>query len=302
MIKEFKDNERVVFLGDSITHLNYSINYIYKYYSKHLKAKKVRFYNAGIAGARLSTGFRFYDEDFKKFNPDTVVMMYGMNDSERYLCACKDENEKRKGLNKAYKLFKKNYELMYQKFVKDNLRVIVCTPTPYDETHVTSEPTYPGAEKLIRKYASYVRKFANTHNLELADYNKYMSKVIKKHPDALKVDHTHPTDEVGCYYMAKYFLSLLGHKLGSNHLPKLIKDMHQLVYDYRDIFAAEFLFIPKDLSIEQRIEFAKGVRQRGATDEYFDYYCLLADKYVVNAPKREDMFNQIDKYIDKLYK
>jgi len=302
MIKEFNKNERVVFLGDSITHCNSFINYIYKYYSKHEKDRKVRFYNAGIAGARIDVGLRFYDEDFMKFNPTTVVMMYGMNDSFRYALSFKDEKEKISTLNKGYRLFKSNLDKIYKKFVNDGLRVILCTPTPYDEVYKTEEKTLIGGNKLISKYARYVRTFAKKNNLELIDYNKYMNKIIKKHSNAIKPDHVHPTDEVGHYYMAKYFLSQLGHKLGSKHLSKTLKNMHTLVYDYRDIFASEFLFIPEGLNHLKRIEYAKGVRERGPQDEYFDYYCALADKYVINASKREHIFNAIDRFIDKIYK
>ena len=110
LVKPFKDNDRVVFFGDSITHNNHYIMYIYSYYRKHFPNLNIRFYNSGIAGATLSTGFRFYDEDLKAWNPNVVVMMYGMNDSQRYYLDVKNKKVREKGINTAFEEYKVNLD------------------------------------------------------------------------------------------------------------------------------------------------------------------------------------------------
>ena len=269
LVKPFKDNDRVVFFGDSITHNNHYIMYIYSYYRKHFPNLNIRFYNSGIAGATLSTGFRFYDEDLKAWNPNVIVMMYGMNDSRRYYLDVKNKKVREKGINTAFEEYKVNLDKMYHKLINDGFRVILCTPTPYDETNESETPFLKGGESLIKRYADYVREYATKNNIELIDYHSYVTELARKDKSMIKPDHIHPTLEVGHIEMARRFLSHQGFELDVTSLSDDYLELDRLTQSLRDIYASEFLFIPQDITNEEKLDYSAFSRFLKSINYYY---------------------------------
>lgn len=294
LVKPFKDNDRVVFFGDSITHNNHYIMYIYSYYREHFPNLNIRFYNSGIAGASLPTGFRFYDEDLKAWNPNVVVMMYGMNDSQRYYLDVKNKKVREKGINTAFEEYKVNLDKMYHKLINDGFRVILCTPTPYDETNESEVPFLKGGENLIKKYADYVREYATNNNIELIDYHPYITELVKTRKGIMKEDHVHPTLEAGHIEMARFFLAQQGFDLDIDSLEPDYLELDRLIQLLRDTCAADFLLIPEEYSKEQKMDY---IVKQTFDDEYLTF---LANRYVSVNGDTENIRKQIESQMNKI--
>ena len=89
------------FLGDSITRRGYWIAEIFEY----LKKDRVRVYNCGVSGDSASAAIMRLYVDCLSRTPDTVVMMFGMNDIGRTLYdeGAGDTTEKRHARIEKYK-------------------------------------------------------------------------------------------------------------------------------------------------------------------------------------------------------
>ena len=80
-MQPFANGERVCFVGDSITQANHYIDYIIDYYNNNLKDRKVEFFNCGVSGGKAVFQNKLIYNDTLLYNPTTVVIMLGINDS-----------------------------------------------------------------------------------------------------------------------------------------------------------------------------------------------------------------------------
>ena len=73
-------NKKVCFFGDSITHDGTFIKELYQHYLNSDKEMgRVEMYNVGISGDRASQALKRVDDELMYYDPDIVVMMFGMN-------------------------------------------------------------------------------------------------------------------------------------------------------------------------------------------------------------------------------
>ena len=80
-IPSFKANDRIVFLGNSITEGGHYHSYIWLYYMTHFPELPLRIYNGGIGGDCASHMVFRFDSDIKIKKPTYLVCSFGMNDS-----------------------------------------------------------------------------------------------------------------------------------------------------------------------------------------------------------------------------
>jgi lysophospholipase L1-like esterase len=76
----FRDGDRVVMIGDSITEQHLHSNFVEAYTVSRFPAWKFRFRNAGIGGDTSAGGNRRTERDILSFNPTAVTITFGMND------------------------------------------------------------------------------------------------------------------------------------------------------------------------------------------------------------------------------
>lgn len=122
----YEEGEVVGFIGDSITHVEYSsINYVeflYNYYLSHFPNQEVEFRNLGVSSYKASDILDIYDRDKGFRGLDKALILLGMNE----------------GLQEVSKdIYIANMEKLVDKLKKDGLKgedIIVFSPTPYDET------------------------------------------------------------------------------------------------------------------------------------------------------------------------
>ena len=80
-VSRFKEGERVVFLGNSITDGGHYHSFIWLYYMTRFPNTNLRIMNAGIGGNTVLDMYKRLDGDVLSKNPTTLVVTFGMNDS-----------------------------------------------------------------------------------------------------------------------------------------------------------------------------------------------------------------------------
>lgn len=77
----FRDGDRVVMIGDSITEQHLHSNYVESYILSRFPDWKLTFRNAGIGGDTSTGGNRRTERDVLSFKPTAVTITFGMNDA-----------------------------------------------------------------------------------------------------------------------------------------------------------------------------------------------------------------------------
>jgi len=77
----FRDGDRVVMIGDSITEQHLHSNYVESYVVSRFPTWNLAFRNAGIGGDTSTGGNNRTQRDILSFNPTAVTITFGMNDA-----------------------------------------------------------------------------------------------------------------------------------------------------------------------------------------------------------------------------
>lgn len=222
----FKDGDRVLFVGNSITNNAQFYNFVNLYYATRYPERKVVFVNCGISGDVTQGILNRMKSDILVNNPTWSVLMIGMNDVNRDLYAksrLKDDGIERKK-EEALVLYRKNLEIIVQELIKDGRKLILQMPSIYDQTsHLPVENLF-GVNDALKKCADYTRVLANKYNLPVVDYWSILSEVNqtihKKDSSATIIgnDRVHP-GAPGHLVMAYEFLKSTG---GSEYVSKIV--------------------------------------------------------------------------------
>lgn len=135
----FRDGDRVVFFGDSITHHGRYHELVALYYATRFPDCDIRFYNAGESGGSAGSAMRRLADDVAALKPTQVAVMFGMNDVWRDCwprTGCTSNLVQRQ--QAAVAGFKKATEALVGKIRETcgNPGVIYLTPSPYDQSCV----------------------------------------------------------------------------------------------------------------------------------------------------------------------
>lgn len=290
----FPENSRVCFCGDSITHANLFVSRIVDYYNTNFKERNVKFYNCGVSGGSLYALFKIFDDDIAVHNPTHACIMIGMNDCGRWMLDEPRGADKYNHLLAKFEDYKKKLSEFCEKLENMGTKIILCTPTPYDEYQDSETAVLKGGFALLGAYAEYVRNFAREKGYDLCDFHPYISEMAQKEA-VIRCDRVHPT-ELGHYYMAKHFLASQGEELGENKdLPEYMNEWREKVAILRNIRAAEYLIIRDySLTTEERIEFTKQYLET-CEDNYFR---MLSENYIANKEKQTEIEARVDEIME----
>lgn len=75
-----KDGDRVIFIGDSITHQCQYTQYVEDFFYTRYPKLKIHFRNAGVSGDRAADALNRFDDDIASFKPTVATVLLGMND------------------------------------------------------------------------------------------------------------------------------------------------------------------------------------------------------------------------------
>lgn len=223
----FRDGDRVVFYGDSITHGGYYAKMLADFYLTRYPDRTVRFYNAGVAGDNAGAAMSRFDEDVSRWNPTVVALMFGMNDSWRdmYNPERMKDPKYRAGVpareQQCLANYTNNMTRLVQRLRKDTpaARLMFLTPTPYDETAVQKGPNpvpaLKGTVAALKRFADFGKKTAAETGGEVVDWNASYQKLVvdgqRKDPEFtfVRPDRVHPAAP-GHLFMAYEFLKAQG--------------------------------------------------------------------------------------------
>lgn len=168
--------DRVVFYGDSITEQRFYTWWTEVYVSTRFPELKVKFFNAGVGGDRVTGGSggdidTRLQRDVFSHQPTVVTIMLGMNDGQYVPLTPAIENTYRDG-------YKHILASIHQH--APNARILIIAPSPYDET-TRSTPMFPGGyNTTLIRFGQIDKQLAAENGAMFADANTPFVDMLRK--------------------------------------------------------------------------------------------------------------------------
>ncbi len=195
---------RVIFFGDSITQMGVNpggyIDLIKKQLILNNKSTNYELIGKGVGGNKIYDLYLRVPEDVLDLKPQTVVVYIGINDVWHKTSGTGTDKDK----------FEKFYRALVSLFQKNNIRVILCTPTLIGEKLNNENPQ----DADLNEYAEVVRLLAKEKKCELVDLRElcvdYLKLYNQKNADkgVLTTDRVHLND-AGNLLVAKALLKII---------------------------------------------------------------------------------------------
>jgi lysophospholipase L1-like esterase len=179
---QLRDDDRIVFYGDSITEPRLYTAFVETYAVTRFPDLHVTFTDSAWGGDRVTGGrggpidLRL-QRDVISQNPTVLAIMLGINDG--------------RGIPYDPELFD-TFATGYEHIVKTvrkalpGIRITLMQPSPYDE--VTRPPAFEGGYNgVLLRYGAFVKELGQREGLKVADLNAPLVAVLQK---ADGIDHT----------------------------------------------------------------------------------------------------------------
>lgn len=171
-VAPFKDGDRAVFLGNSITDGGHYHSYIWLYYMTRFPYMDLRVMNAGIGGetARRHVPSAL-DGDVLSKRPTVLTVTFGMNDTG-YMEYNGDD---------AGAFGEKKYRECYDNFKKmekrlqtlDGVRVVMLGGSPYDETaQIENNAPLRGKNAVMDRVVGFQKESAAAQRLGVRGFQR----------------------------------------------------------------------------------------------------------------------------------
>lgn len=233
-ISPFRENDRVVFVGNSITDGGHYHSYIWLYYMTRHPEMNLLLQNAGIGGDRVIEMVKRLDADVFSKQPTVLITTFGMNDSG-YLEYNQPEPEKFadakiKESYEAYKIMEERYKRL------SGTKVVIVGSSPYDEEAVIKDNIpFKNKNKAMLRIVDFQKESAKANKWEFFDFNQSMTAInsaFQKTNPSFTIcgnDRIHP-DLDGHMVMAYLFLKaqgFAGQKVAEIHIDAAQKRVHK---------------------------------------------------------------------------
>ena len=182
----------ICFLGDSITRRGYWLAEVFEY----LRKKGTVLWNCGVSGDNATNCLHRVYTDCLQRTPDTVVVMFGINDVLRTPEGVGEKQEAR--LAK----YKESMYTLTDMLDRAGVKVILCTATPLLDTGDGRD------NDGLARAAEIVRTLADERGYPCVDFFSYLLPMAGKEY-AMLPDNVHPQPE-SHHYMAQFFMKELG--------------------------------------------------------------------------------------------
>jgi len=207
----FKDGDRIIFAGNSITEAGFYPNYIWLYYITHFPERKIEVMNGGIGGDVAKQIYTRLEGDLLAKKPNVLIVTFGMNDSKYFeygMHKDKVDSVRKAAVDSSYKSF----QLIEQKLnALPNIQKIMMTSSPYDETMKNEKNYFPGKWKTMEEIIRFQKAAATKDNWAYVDLfypMTAMEQKIQKDDSTFTLtgpDRIHPGN-AGHFVMAYLFL------------------------------------------------------------------------------------------------
>ena len=209
----FKDGDRISFVGSSIAMRGGNFHYLSLFYATRYPDQKITFLNGGISGDITDDIIARIQEDVLSKNPTWVVMMLEENDLQPGLYYKSRQGEAGIAEKKQSRLenWFKNADSIIRILKNANVKIILETPTIYDQTGDLPAENGYGVNDALQKCAAHLKQLSEKYNLPLVDcwtILKEVNEIVQK-KDATKSiigeDRVH-VSPMGYFVMAYQFL------------------------------------------------------------------------------------------------
>ncbi len=212
-ITPFKDGDKAVFLGNSITDGGHYHSYIWLYYMTRFPDMNLKVENAGIGGNTAADMNKRLDADVFNRRPTVLMVTFGMNDSGYF--EYNSDQQKAFGEQKYQECFK-NYQMMEKRLQElAGTKVVMMGSTPYDETAQIPNNAFKTKNEVMKRIVEFQKESAQKNGWQFIDYNAPMTALNQqfqqKDPSFTLCggDRIHP-DNDGHMVMAYLFLKAQG--------------------------------------------------------------------------------------------
>jgi lysophospholipase L1-like esterase len=212
-IPRFEEGERVVFVGNSITHGGHYHSFIWLYYMTRFPDKPITIMNAGIGGESAWDMKDRLDYDVFNRKPTYVTLTFGMNDTG-YDIYMKD-NAKELSEQRIAKSLESYREIEERLLAKNKIKKVLIGGSPYNETSKFNNFILRNKNNAILKIIDAQRTSAKKNGWGFVDFNQPMREISRKEQEAdstftfCRIDRIHP-DNDGQMVMAYLFLKAQG--------------------------------------------------------------------------------------------
>ena len=209
----FDEGERVVCLGDSITHGG-----MYPYFLQFAQLLRhpgstARVFNAGVSGGSCDGALKRWPWDVEPLKGTLTFLMFGMNDVNRtFYEAGKSGEAVDADRQKALAAYAANERKMSDTILASGGKLVLVTPTPYDEYGTWQKvAACPGCNEIgLKTCAETVRALAAEKGLPVVELYRPLTTLLKRGDERFRLaDRTHP-DPSGHLVMLRGFLKALG--------------------------------------------------------------------------------------------
>jgi len=212
-VSRFRPNERVVFLGDSITHGGKFVGALQLFAALRHPGWNVRCLFYGIGGDTAGGGLNRWDWDVLPAKPDRAFVMFGMNDVGRdnYKTTTPTEQEA-KARAASLAAYGRNQRQLAERIVRSGVKAVLITPSPFDQYGEMAKANLVACnDPGLADCATIVRTLAAERSLGTVEFHRPMTELLKAHPDLhlCGPDRVHPGD-LGHLLMAAYVLEAMG--------------------------------------------------------------------------------------------
>ena len=212
-IPRFEEGERVVFVGNSITHGGHYHSFIWLYYMTRFPDKPITIMNAGIGGESAWDMKDRLDYDVFNRKPTYVTLTFGMNDTG-YDIYMKDD-AKELSEQRIAKSLESYREIEERLLAKNKIKKVLIGGSPYDETSRFNNFILRNKNNAILKIIDAQRTSAKKNGWGFVDFNQPMREISRKEQETdstftfCRIDRIHP-DNDGQMVMAYLFLKAQG--------------------------------------------------------------------------------------------
>jgi len=210
----FRDGEKIVFAGDSITHGGWYHYYVQLFYATRLPERNVNIINAGINGDTATGCLRRVDRDVLAAKPDQVYLMFGMNDVGRgYRKSATPDAKALAAQEACLKRYRESMAALLERLKTGGTQPVVVTPSPHDQysqAGIEATKTATGNDGLA-VCSRIGRELAAAQGCPVVELHEPVTALMKKDPESLLAgkDRVHP-DRKGHMGLAYFILQAHG--------------------------------------------------------------------------------------------
>ena len=211
--KPFKEGDRIVWMGDSITHGGHYHSYVWLYYMTRFPDMRIDMVNAGMGGECAWDMVKRIDNDIFGRQATYATLTFGMNDTG-YFDRSKAEDQKRSDALVARSL--ESFAILEEKLAAHpDMQVTMIGGSPFDETSQFNKHAISGKNAAMKKLVDEQREAAGRHGWGFVDFQQPMIDISmreqEKNPNFSfnSMDRVHP-DSDGQMVMAYLFLKAQG--------------------------------------------------------------------------------------------